>query len=72
MFRKNKDDAEDNVRDLNKKVSTLNAKLAAWKPKYDRLSAMMEAMIDSRAESLHDLPQFDANDIAFWVECDGM
>ena len=32
----------------------------------------MEAMIDSRAESLHDLPQFDALDIAFWVECDGM
>ena len=32
---------------------------------------MMEAMIDARAESLRDLPQFDADDIAFWQECDG-
>ena len=70
-FRRNRDEAEANVRDLNQRVANINDKISSLTPKYKRLSEMMEAMIDARAESLRDLPQFDADDIAFWQECDG-
>ena len=70
FFSANKDDADQNVRNINAKLLEISKKIALMKPDFDQFNALMDRLIDSGVqEPTADL--FQPEELAFWNRCEG-
>ena len=62
--------ADQNVANLNRQMLAINTKLDNLRPEYERLSQMMDTLIDMGLDEPNQ-DTFSLEDMNFWERCDG-